>query len=58
MVDFKTDRVFGEGAEQTLIDRHKIQLMYYCKAVEEMTGKAVSKAVLYSFSLSKSVLCV
>lgn len=58
VVDFKTDRVFGMGAEQTLIDRHKAQLSYYCKAVEEMTGKAVSKAVLYSFSLSKSVLCV
>ena len=55
VVDFKTDRVFGEGAEQTLIDRHKTQLSYYCKAVEEMTGKSVSKAILYSFALSKPV---
>jgi len=55
VVDFKTDRVFGDGAEKTLIDRHKEQLMYYKRAVEEMTGMTVSKTVIYSFSLMKEI---
>ncbi len=55
VVDFKTDRVFGDGAEETLIERHKEQLMYYKRAVEEMTGMPVSKTVIYSFSLMKGI---
>lgn len=55
VVDFKTDRVFGDGAEQVLIERHKQQLMYYKRAVEEMTGMPVSKTVIYSFSLMKEI---
>lgn len=56
VVDFKTDRVFGEGAEAILIDRHKEQLMYYKRAVEEMTGCVVRDAVIYSFSLMKEII--
>ena len=56
VVDFKTDRVFGEYAEQTLIDRHAQQLKYYCRAVEEMTDGRVREAYIYSFSLMKPVL--
>lgn len=55
VVDFKTDRVSGENAEKTLIERHRVQLEYYCRAVEEMTGKRVKHAYLYSFELSKAV---
>lgn len=55
VVDFKTDRVFGAHAEQTLIDRHKVQLSYYCRAVSEMTCCRVRDAYLYSFALSKAV---
>jgi ATP-dependent helicase/nuclease subunit A len=55
VVDFKTDRVFGNGAENELIRRHRTQLMYYCKAVEEMTECKVTRAILYSFALSESV---
>jgi len=55
VVDFKTDRVFGAHAEQTLIDRHKTQLSYYCRAVSEMTSCRVRDAYLYSFALSKAV---
>lgn len=55
VVDFKTDRVFGQDAENILIERHKTQLMYYCRAVEEMTGKHVKHGFLYSFSLSKPI---
>ncbi|MBQ7646239.1 MAG: PD-(D/E)XK nuclease family protein, partial [Clostridia bacterium] len=54
VVDYKTDRI-SAGEEQILIDRHKTQLMYYCRAVEAMTGKKVSSAYLYSFALSKEI---
>jgi ATP-dependent helicase/nuclease subunit A len=54
-VDFKTDRVFGEGAEDILIERHKSQLLYYKKAVEEMTGCEVKHTYIYSFSLMKEI---
>lgn len=55
VVDFKTDRVFGEGAEQVLVSRHKEQLIYYKRAVEEMTGCRVSDVIIYSFSLMKDI---
>ena len=55
VVDFKTDRVFGEGAEETLIDRHKEQLMYYKKAAEDMTEREVKHCFIYSFSLMKEI---
>ena len=55
VVDFKTDRVFGDGAEEILIERHKEQLMYYKKAVEEMTERKVKNTYIYSFSLMKQI---
>lgn len=55
VVDFKTDRVFGEGAEEILIDRHRQQLMYYKRAVEEMTECTVKNTYIYSFSLMKQI---
>ncbi len=56
VVDFKTDRVFGSNAESVLIDRHRTQLLYYKRAVEEMTGKMVKNAVIYSFALMKEIV--
>lgn len=55
LVDYKTDFLPHEGGEQILIERHEKQLMYYKKAVGAMTGKKVTRAVLYSFSLDKSI---
>jgi hypothetical protein len=55
LVDFKTDRVFGDDAESVLVERHKEQLMYYKRAVEEMTEKEVSNTYIYSFSLMKEI---
>ncbi len=49
VVDYKTDRVKTLSA---LAERHKIQLRCYCRAVERMTNKKVSAAVLYSFELN------
>ncbi len=55
VVDFKTDRVFGDGAEDVLVDRHRQQLMYYKRAVEEMTECKVKNTYIYSFSLMKEI---
>lgn len=55
LIDYKTDFLPEEGGEQILIARHEKQVKFYCRAVEAMTGKKVARAVLYSFSLDKSV---
>ncbi len=52
VVDYKTDRV---KSLQELADRHRVQLEYYKNAVERMTGKRVSCALLYSFALNGTV---
>ncbi len=55
VLDFKTDRVSGKDAEETLIERHRQQLIYYSRAVEEMTGEKVSSIIIYSFALMKGI---
>jgi len=55
LIDYKTDFLPEEGGERILIERHEKQVKFYCRAVEAMTGKKVERAVLYSFSLDKSV---
>ena len=55
VVDFKTDSVHGEGAENILIERHSQQLTYYKRAVEEMTGCEVKASYIFSFSLMKEI---
>ncbi len=55
VVDFKTDRLYGEDGKRELTERHEKQLELYCKAVEQMTQSAVSRAVLYSFSMGCEV---
>lgn len=52
VVDYKTDRV-RTGEE--LVERHKVQISYYRRAVERMTGKQVSRCILYSFALNSEV---
>ena len=51
VVDYKTDR--GSGPE--LVQRHRVQLACYCRAVSGMTGKPVSRALLWSFALGREV---
>ena len=55
VVDYKTDRVKKENGDETLVSRHSFQLGYYCRAVEQMTGAKVSRALLYSFCLGREV---
>ncbi|MBR5286364.1 MAG: UvrD-helicase domain-containing protein [Clostridia bacterium] len=52
VVDYKTDRV---QTAKELIARHNVQISYYRRAVERMTGKQVSSCILYSFALNCEV---
>ncbi|MDD3239784.1 MAG: helicase-exonuclease AddAB subunit AddA [Lachnospira sp.] len=56
IVDYKTDRVTkGRSGEEILKERYTIQLDYYAKALEQLTGKKVKERVIYSFTLGKEI---
>jgi len=55
LVDYKTDHI-QKGEEQVLIDRYRVQMDYYTRALEQMTGKKVREAVIYSLALQKEVV--
>ena len=56
VADYKTDRVYGEGAVTEFKARHAMQLSYYKKAVERIALLPVGKCELYSFCLGRSVV--
>jgi len=55
LVDYKTDRVSAENGEQVLKDRYQIQMVYYAQALQQITGKTVKEAVIYSLTLQKEI---
>lgn len=55
LVDYKTDRVTEQNYENVLKERHSMQLLYYKKACEMMFEKPVSKVLIYSVPLAKTV---
>ena len=58
IVDYKTDKVMkGKAGEKELVKRYAIQLDYYAKALEQLTGKAVKEKIVYSFALGKEIMC-
>ncbi|MCI8453069.1 MAG: helicase-exonuclease AddAB subunit AddA [Lachnospiraceae bacterium] len=52
LVDYKTDRI-KEGEESVLLERYRLQMVYYARALSQITGKRVKEAVLYSLTLQK-----
>ncbi len=54
LLDYKTDRVFGQDAEEVLRRRYRAQLAYYADAITRGTGKMVKERLIYSFALQKS----
>lgn len=52
VLDYKTDRV--KRAEE-LIDKYKVQLEYYAKALEQVTKKPVKEKIIYSFTLQQEI---
>lgn len=55
LVDFKTDYVENRN-EQILIDKYRVQLECYKKALEYALGQKVSKVYIYSTYLEKEIL--
>lgn len=55
LLDFKTDRVKEKDGEAVLLERHGEQLRLYRLAVESLTGKKVSRLLLYSFALGREI---
>lgn len=55
LVDFKTDKVSEADGEKVLKERHSAQLGYYKRAIEEITGKNVSRVYVYSFALGREI---
>ncbi len=54
LVDYKTDYVrYGMG--QTLVDRYRVQLEQYARALEQLTGMKVREQIIYSFALDKHI---
>lgn len=52
LFDYKTDYV-SEGEESLLLDRYKMQMLYYKTALEQLLDKKVMHSYIYSFSLGK-----
>lgn len=56
LLDYKTDYV-GDRSDQDLIDRYKVQLDLYKRAIEDISGKKVVKKYLYMFSAGRLLEC-
>ena len=50
LVDYKTDYV-PNGNIKVLEEKYKVQLDLYKKAIEEASGKKVSKAMIWSLAI-------
>ena len=55
LVDYKTDHVGADG-EAVLKERYQLQLDYYQKALEQMTGRRVKEKLIYSLTMQKEIL--
>ena len=51
LVDYKTDRILDEEA---FVQRYRLQLEWYARALERITGIPVKERVLYSISQGKA----
>ena len=52
VLDYKTDRVWSA---KELVERYRVQLEYYAKALEQITGKSVKEKRIYSFALQREI---
>ncbi len=52
LLDYKSDIVKDESQ---LIDRYKVQLIYYKKALEQILDKRVKEMIIYSLYLGKEI---
>ncbi len=58
LVDYKTDRQKGNSAEEfkrQIADRYYMQIHYYEKALQLITGRSVHKKYIYLFDIGEAV---
>ena len=55
LVDYKTDYVTLDNYEEVLLNSHRNQLTYYKKACEMMFERPISRVLIYSVPLAKTV---
>lgn len=55
LLDYKTDKV-KLGQEKEFIDKYRVQLDYYKRAIEQLTGLKVVEKNIYSFCLNKGFI--
>ncbi|SHJ93806.1 DNA helicase/exodeoxyribonuclease V, subunit A [Hathewaya proteolytica DSM 3090] len=53
LLDYKTDYI-KNGEEEKFLDKYRLQLHYYERAVEKLTGRKVDEKFVYSFYLNKT----
>ena len=53
VADYKTDAVHRP---EELAERYRLQLDYYARALETITGKKVKEKIIYSFRLEKEIM--
>lgn len=53
ILDYKTDRV---KRQEELVDKYRVQLEYYKKALGQITGKEIKEMIIYSSRLRKSIV--
>lgn len=56
LLDYKTDDVDKRYGEDILRKRYQVQMDYYQKALEQLTGIRVGERIIYSFALGKEIL--
>jgi ATP-dependent helicase/nuclease subunit A len=56
LLDYKTDYV-PAGRSEIIRDRYRVQIDYYTKALEKITGKKVKERYLYLFYSGELVEC-
>ena len=54
LIDYKTDYL-ERGQEQRLKDRYGVQLDYYERALNQMTGQKVKEKMIYSMTLQEEI---
>jgi ATP-dependent helicase/nuclease subunit A len=54
LLDYKTDYVPEEGTE-IIRERYKVQIDYYARALELLTGKKVKEKYIYLFSIGETL---
>ncbi len=54
LLDYKTDSL---EEDSMFVSRYKAQIDYYQEAIEKLTGLPVAERLLYSFHLSRRIMC-